>query len=47
VPKLSAGDGAKGHRFHDWVLVTIRRGDHRACQQLLVRRNRRTGELAF
>lgn len=44
--KLSAGAGAKGHRFYDWALADIadERPGHRF---LLVRRNRRTGELAF
>lgn len=44
--KLSAGAGAKGHRFYDWALADLvddRPGHH----QLLVRRNRRTRELAF
>ncbi len=44
--KLSAGAGAKGHRFYDWALANItdgRPGHH----QLLIRRNRRTGEPAF
>ncbi|MGW2964923.1 IS701 family transposase [Streptomyces sp. NPDC001220] len=44
--KLPAGAGAKGHRFYDWALADLadgRPGHH----QLLVRRNRRTGELAF
>ncbi|MFE2061971.1 IS701 family transposase [Streptomyces sp. NPDC059467] len=44
--KLSAGAGAKGHRFYDWALVDLadnRPGHH----QLLVRRSRHTGELAF
>ncbi|MER8181994.1 IS701 family transposase [Kitasatospora sp. NPDC094015] len=46
--RLSAGVGAKGQRFYDWAQVDIddaaaRPGHHR----LMVRRNRRTGELAF
>ncbi|NVI86433.1 IS701 family transposase [Actinomadura sp. BRA 177] len=44
--KLSAGAGAKGQRFYDWALADIANqgpGHH----QLLVRRNRRTRELAF
>jgi hypothetical protein len=43
--KLSAGAGAKGHRFYDWAVIDLaepRPGSHR----LLVRRNRTTGELA-
>jgi SRSO17 transposase len=51
VPKrawqeLSAGAGAKGHRFYDWAVIDLaepRPGSHR----LLVRRNRTTGELAY
>ncbi|MFJ5638455.1 IS701 family transposase [Streptomyces sp. NPDC093223] len=46
--RLSAGDGAKGHRFYDWAQVEI---DNPAGgtghRSLLIRRNRRTGELAF
>jgi len=44
--QLSAGDGAKGRRHYDWAWVTI---SHPApgCRYLLIRRNRRTGELAF
>ncbi|MBV7701060.1 IS701 family transposase [Streptomyces sp. TRM70350] len=44
--KLSAGAGAKGHRFYDWAVVDLaeaRSGSH----QLLIRRNRTTGELAY
>ncbi len=44
--KLSAGAGAKGHRFYDWAIIGLvepRPGSH----QLLIRRNRITGELAF
>ncbi len=44
--KLSAGAGAKGHRFYDWALADIT-DDRPGHHQLLVRRNRRTGELAF
>ena len=44
--QLSAGDGAKGHRWYDWAWVTISNPSpgHR---YLLIRRNRSTGELAF
>ncbi|AKJ15673.1 transposase [Streptomyces incarnatus] len=46
--RLSAGDGAKGHRFYDWAQVEIDNPlgstGHRS---LLIRRNRRTDELAF
>ncbi|WP_149264413.1 IS701 family transposase [Actinomadura sp. K4S16] len=43
---LSAGTGAKGERLYHWALIGI---DHHrpGCRWLLVRRNRRTGELAF
>ncbi|MFE2882161.1 IS701 family transposase [Streptomyces sp. NPDC059272] len=44
--KLSAGAGAKGHRFYDWALAD-HADDRPGYHQLLVRRNRRTGELAF
>ncbi|MFE5512384.1 IS701 family transposase [Streptomyces sp. NPDC056529] len=43
--KLSAGAGAKGHRFYDWAVIDLaeaRPGSHR----LLICRNRTTGELA-
>jgi SRSO17 transposase len=42
----SAGPGAKGHRYYDWAWVSIQPGQagHR---WLLIRRHRRTGELAF
>jgi SRSO17 transposase len=43
--RYSAGDGAKGHRYYDWAWLAIDPG--RAGHQLLIRRNRRTGELAF
>ncbi|WP_455710874.1 IS701 family transposase [Streptomyces mutabilis] len=44
--KLSAGAGAKGHRFYDWAVIDLaepRSGSH----QLLIRRNRTTGEVAY
>jgi SRSO17 transposase len=44
--KLSAGAGAKGYRLYDWALIDLTHpglGSH----QLLIRRNRSTGELAF
>ncbi|WP_435272656.1 hypothetical protein [Streptomyces parvulus] len=43
---MSAGAGAKGHRFYDWAVIDLaepRPGSH----QLLIRRNRTTGELAY
>ena len=44
--RYSAGEGAKGHRYYDWAWLAIDPGrpGHR---WLLIRRNRRTGELAF
>jgi len=43
--RLSAGPGAKGHRWYDWAWVSIDPGlpGHR---HLLIRRHRRTRELA-
>ncbi|MBT3165194.1 transposase [Streptomyces sp. Vc74B-19] len=44
--KLSAAAGAKGHRFYDWAVLDLTEpapGSH----QLLIRRNRATGELAY
>ena len=44
--RLSAGDGAKGRRWHDWAWISI--PDPRpGCRWLLIRRTPRTGELAF
>jgi SRSO17 transposase len=44
--RLSAGPGAKGHRWYDWAWISIDPGlpGHR---HLLIRRSRRAGELAF
>jgi SRSO17 transposase len=44
--RLPAGPGAKGHRWYDWAWVAIdpRLPGHR---HLLIRRQRRTGELAY
>jgi SRSO17 transposase len=44
--RCSAGPGAKGHRYYDWAWAAIDPGrpGHR---HLLIRRSRRTGELAF
>ncbi|MDC0768764.1 IS701 family transposase [Streptomyces sp. HD] len=39
----SAGNGAKGPRYYDWAWIHLGTGSHR---QLLIRRNRSTGELA-
>jgi SRSO17 transposase len=44
--KLSAGRGAKGQRFYDWAVIDLTEaapGHH----QLLIRRNRTTGVLAY
>jgi SRSO17 transposase len=44
--KLSAGAGAKGHRFYDWAVIDL--VDSRpGSRQVLIRRNRSTGELAY
>jgi len=51
--RLSAGPGAKGHRFYDWAWIEHtdrdRRKDPHDTQRwwLLIRRHRHTGELAF
>ena len=46
--RLSAGEGAKGHRFYDWAQVEIDSpASSTGHRSLLIRRNRRTGELAF
>jgi SRSO17 transposase len=44
--RLSASAGAKGHRLYDWALADIA-DDRSGHRQLLVRRNRRTRELAI
>lgn len=46
---LSAGRGAKGHRFYDWAWITLSTTQDAPAghRWLLVRRNRRTGELAY
>lgn len=44
--KLSAGHGAKGHRYYDWALIAITT-DVPGHQHLMIRRNRTTGELAY
>lgn len=41
----SAGDGAKGPRRYRWAWIALDGDGHR--RQLLIRRNRTTGELAF
>ncbi|MGZ5401372.1 MAG: IS701 family transposase, partial [Nocardioides sp.] len=44
--RLSAGPGAKGHRYYAWALVELTE-DTPGRHWLLIRRNTRTGELAF
>lgn len=44
--KLSAGAGAKGHRLYDWAVIDLTAPAPGSCQ-LLIRRNRTTGELAY
>jgi SRSO17 transposase len=48
---VSAGTGAKGHRWYDWAFVRLDHDPGHSGQTgqhwLLVRRNRTTGELAF
>jgi hypothetical protein len=46
---VSAGPGAKGHRFYDWAFIRLDDGNggHGSQRWLLVRRNRKRGELAF
>ncbi|MFF1337712.1 IS701 family transposase [Streptomyces sp. NPDC058290] len=44
--KLSAGAGAKGHRYYDWAVIDL--ADPRpGSWQVLIRRNRSSGELAY
>jgi SRSO17 transposase len=47
--RLSAGEGAKGHRYYDWAFITLPHAadQHTGHHWLLIRRNRSTGELAF
>lgn len=47
--RRSAGAGAKGHRFYDWAWVPLpaHTDTHGGHHWLLIRRNRRTGALAF
>ncbi|MFI6274591.1 hypothetical protein [Streptomyces sp. NPDC050988] len=44
--KVSAGRGAKGHRFYDWAVIDLA-APGPGHPQLLIRRNRTTGELAY
>src|SRR5215218_8368752 len=49
--QVSAGKGAKGHRLYDWAFIALDAnpapGSQAGQRWLLVRRNRRTRELAF
>jgi SRSO17 transposase len=47
--RLSAGKGAKGHRFYDWAWISLTAGEDESAghRWLLVRRHRSTGELAY
>jgi SRSO17 transposase len=44
--RLSAGTGAKGHRYYDWAWVAIEQGGT-GSHWLLIRRSRQTSELAW
>ncbi|MFE5086506.1 IS701 family transposase [Streptomyces mirabilis] len=44
--KLTAGTGAKGHRFYDWAVIDLA-APRPGSSQRLIRRNRSTGELAY
>jgi hypothetical protein len=49
---ISAGRGAKGHRWYDWAFICLDdnasdRGNNIGQRWLLVRRNHTIGELAF
>jgi SRSO17 transposase len=44
--RISAGPGAKGHRYYDWAFAAVTASTP-GCRWLLIRRNRRTRELAF
>ena len=45
--RLSAGDGAKGHRWYSWARVATREPDLPGHHWMLIRRNDTTGELAY
>ncbi|SCG43637.1 SRSO17 transposase [Micromonospora inositola] len=47
--RVSAGAGAKGHRYYDWAWMPLpaHADAHAGHHWLLIRRHRRTGELAF
>jgi SRSO17 transposase len=44
---ISAGKGAKGHRYYDWAFVRLDDGQHPGQHWLMARRNQRTRELAY
>ena len=44
--RYSAGEGAKGHRYYDWALISLG-NDGPGFRHLLVRRSLSTGELAY
>jgi SRSO17 transposase len=45
--QISAGRGAKGHRHYDWAFLRLDDGEQAGQHWLMLRRNQRTGELAF
>jgi hypothetical protein len=50
--QVSAGKGAKGHRYYDWAFLRLDHdrpapGEQAGQHWLMVRRNQRTGELAY
>jgi SRSO17 transposase len=45
--RRSCGAGAKGHRTYLWAWLELTGADAPGCHWLLIRRNPRTGELAF
>ncbi|MBZ4322970.1 IS701 family transposase [Streptomyces huiliensis] len=45
--RLSAGSGAKGPRLYDWAAADVNPSHATGASQLLIRRNRTTGELAY
>ncbi len=45
--RYSVGAGAKGQRYYDWAWISLTPSPHGGQHHLLIRRNRRTGELAY
>jgi SRSO17 transposase len=50
--QISCGEGAKGHRLYDWAFLRLDHdgpapGDQAGQHWLMIRRNRKTGELAY